>query len=150
MLGAGGPQLNRNRWAALYIADLWEGRENMSHSISTSEDGKYIILEIIGDITAEIIMKMIIEAHAIGEKQGISRYLVDGTQARNVSTITDNYQFAYDNMKSTPGINIHARVAMLVSLDDHSHDFVETVTQNAGFNAKMFRDRTQAIEYLRK
>ena len=120
----------------------------MSHVINVSEDGKYIILEIAGDITTENIMNMILEAHALGEKLKISQYLVDGIRARNMSSVTDNYNFAYKNMRATPGVNLSARVAMLVSQDDHSHDFIETVTQNSGFVTKLFRDRNSAIDYL--
>lgn len=120
----------------------------MSYSILLSTDEKSIILEINEDITAQNIMKMIIEAHELGEKNKISRYLVDATRAKNISTATENYYFAYENVKTTPGINLNARVAMLVSPNDHSHDFIEIVTRNSGFVTKLFRDRDTAIKFL--
>lgn len=120
----------------------------MPYTIAASEDRKYIILRIEGEITAASIMKMIVEAHAFGDQNHISRYLVDATDARNTSTISENYQFAYENMKMTPGLNLLARISMLVSPEDHSHDFVETVTQNSGFITRLFRNREEAIEYL--
>ena len=120
----------------------------MSYSIFLSDDRKYIVLEITGEITAKAIMQMIIESHAFGAKNQISKYLVDATRARNTSTISENYQFAYGNMKETPEINQNAIVAMLVDPEDHTHDFIETVSRNAGYNAKMFRNREEAITFL--
>ena len=81
---------------------------------------------------------------------GITRHLVDLTEARHVDTITNTYEFAYEDMRLHPGINKNARVAVLVSPDDRSHDFVETVTRNAGQNVTLFRDREAAIQHLLK
>lgn len=53
-------------------------------------------------------------------------------------------------MRSIPRIDESARVALLVSLDDRSHNFVEIVTQNADFHVKLFTDREEAVTYLLK
>ncbi len=120
----------------------------MPHTIKVSDDAAYVILEITGEITSHNIMGMIIEAHALGGARGISRYLVDATHARNTSTITENYSFAYEDVGAVPGIDPNARVAMLVSPEDHSHDFIETVTLNSGYNTRLFRDRDAAVHFL--
>lgn len=39
-------------------------------------------------------------------------------------------------------------VALLVSPDDHSHDFIETVARNAGLNVTIFTDLQAAKAYL--
>jgi hypothetical protein len=41
-----------------------------------------------------------------------------------------------------------ARVAILVRPDDISHNFVETVSRNAGYNVRVFRERKAAIDWL--
>lgn len=120
----------------------------MKYSITVSEDGKYIIAKHWGEITGEIVIQRTREAHALGEKLGIHRHLMDVTEARNVDTVTNNFEFAYQNIVRSQGINMTARVAVLVSPDDHSHDFVETVTRNAGQNVTFFRDRESAIRHL--
>ena len=120
----------------------------MSYTISVSEDRKYIILKIRGSVTGELAMKQNIEAHTLGNKLGISRYLVDVTEAKNIDSIANVYSFAYEEMQDTPEINKWARVALLVSPKDHSHDFVETVSKNAGLFVTLFRDRELAIQYL--
>jgi len=122
----------------------------MSYTIKPSEDGKYIILKHWGEITSEMAMQRNLEAHALGTKLGLTRHLVDVTEARNVDSITKTYKFAYDDMQIPPGINRTARVAVLVSPDDHSHDFVETVTRNAGLDVTLFRNREAAIKHLLK
>ena len=120
----------------------------MSYTISPSEDGKYIVLKYWGDISRKLSIERVIETHALGAKLGITRYLVDLTEARNIDSIPELYEYAYKDTKSAPGLNLNARVALLVDPGDHSHDFVETVLRNAGHNVTLFRDRDSAISHL--
>lgn len=120
----------------------------MAYTITPSADGKYILLKVTGNINRKLALKYNQKAHTLGRELGINRYLVDVTEARNVETITDNYDFAYRDMQNTPTIDKLARVAVLVSPGDHSHDFVELVSQNAGLSVKFFRDREKAVGHL--
>jgi len=122
----------------------------MKYTIKPSADGLYIVLKVKGEITREQAMKQNVEAHALGRKLGINRYLVDATQCRNVETVSNNYGFAYQDMAEADDIDRTARVATLVSPDDHSHDFIETVAKNSGLNMTLFRNRKQAVEHLTK
>lgn len=99
-------------------------------------------------MTRQVGMELNIKTHALGKKLGINRYLVDVTEARNVDNTFDKYNFAYKDMKDMPEINRQARVALLVSPGDHSHDFIETVSRNTGLDVTLFTDRQMAIEYL--
>jgi hypothetical protein len=120
----------------------------MSHTIVPSEDKKYIMLTFEREINRGIAMKQFKEAHVLGRKLGIDRYLVDVTAARNTDTTMGQYSFAYDDLHQAEEIDRHARVAVLVSPDDHSHDFIETVTRNAGWQVKFFTDRAKALAHL--
>jgi hypothetical protein len=122
----------------------------MSYTITPSTGGTYIVLKIEGDITSQLAMKQNIESHALGNELGISRYLVDVIGSRNINSVTENYKFAHNDMRTTPGINKMARVAILVSPEDHSHDFIETVARNAGLDTTIFRERDLAIQHLMK
>ena len=122
----------------------------MSYSIFPSEDGKYIVLKYSGELSRKLNIEHVIEAHALGAKLGITRYLVDLTEARNIDSTPDLYEYAYKDTKTASGLNLNALVAMLVDPDDHSHDFVETVLRNAGHNVTLFRDRGSAINHLLK
>jgi hypothetical protein len=122
----------------------------MNYTIAPSEDGKYIILKVQGKINRQIAMKQNLETHALGKKMGINRYLVDVTEARNTDSVLDSYDFAYTDMKETEDIDRNARVTVLVSPGDHSHDFIETVAKNAGLNVTIFTDPELARQYLIK
>ena len=120
----------------------------MSYTIGPSEDGKYVVLKYWGELSRKLSIEHVIEAHALGEKLGITQYLVDLTEARNIDSIPELYEYAYKDTKSASGLNLNARVALLVDPEDHSHDFVETVLRNAGHNVTLFRDRDSAISHL--
>jgi len=120
----------------------------MEYMISPSEDRNYIILKVRADMTSELAIKQNLEAHALGDELGITRYLVDATESKNIDSINDTYRFANEEMQVSSGINKSAIVAILVSPEDDSHDFVETVMRNAGLNVRLFRDRELAIRYL--
>ena len=122
----------------------------MNYTITPSKDGKYIILKIQGEINRQSAMKQNLEAHTLGGKLGINRYLVDVKESRNTDSVMESYDFAYEDMKNTEGIDLYARVAFLVSPGDHSHDFIETVTTNSGLNVKIFTDFDLAMQFLEK
>ena len=121
----------------------------MPRHLEVSPDGTYIVLTIKGDIDRKLAMRYNMEAHALGKQLDIKCYLVDATESRNIETTFDNYSFAYDDMASAPEIDRSARVALLVSPGDHSHDFVETVSRNAGLDVTLFIDRRLAEAHLR-
>lgn len=119
----------------------------MAYTIKPSENGKYIIIEFSGEINRKIAMEANIESHALGKKRGISKYLTDLTNTVNTDTVIDNYSFAYEDMK-IPNIDRSACVAVLVSPEDHSHDFIEILSRNAGLDVTIFRDKKEALEHL--
>jgi hypothetical protein len=118
-------------------------------SITPSTDRTYIILRVVGDYTRDRAMTNTIEAHAMGRELGIRRYLVDMTESRNAESVLANYEFARKEIWDAPEIDKTALVAVLVSPEDHSHDFVETVARNAGLRVTLFRDRARAEQHLR-
>jgi hypothetical protein len=120
----------------------------MNYTITLSANGKYIEIQIKGEIDRESAMRVNLEAHALGRELGIHHYLTDLSQCRNTESTLGNYEFAYADMKAEPGIDRLARVAVLVSPDDHSHDFVETVARNTGLDVTIYTDRELAIARL--
>jgi hypothetical protein len=120
----------------------------MPSTNTVSADGKYIIQKVVGDINSGLALKYNHESHALGHELGINRYLVDLTESHNVESVLGNYEFAYDKMPASAGVDLDAVVALVVEPDDHSHDFVETVARNAGLNVTLFRDRDVAIQHL--
>ena len=66
---------------------------------------------------------------------------------RNADTVANNLTFAINDMPAHAS-NRHARVALLVDRDDHSHDFIEAACQCAGLDVVLFNDRAAAEQHL--
>jgi len=120
----------------------------MLHTTSVSPDGKYIIVDVQDNVTRESATELVTELHVLGKALGINRYLMDFTKSRNIDSTINNYEFAYKDMQDTDKIDRYAKIAALVDPEDHSHDFIETVSKNAGFSLTIFWDRQLAVEYL--
>jgi hypothetical protein len=121
----------------------------MKYSIVLSEDGKYILLKVVGTISRLQVIECFVEMHLLGAEKGIDRYLIDFTECRNTDTVLRNYTLAYEDMKDSR-INPQARSALLVSSFDHSHDFLETLLTNSGVDIILFHDLEPALRYLSK
>lgn len=120
----------------------------MSCTLIPAPDGSHILMKIVGDITAHSMLGYVREINILGRTLGIHRHLVDLTECRNVSTATENYDFSSRDMRSDPDIDLRVHVVLLVSPEDHSHDFSETVARNNGLDVTLFRDREQALAHL--
>ena len=116
----------------------------MHFTLTLSSDRKIVVMKIWGNITRKAAMQVTLEAHALGKKLHIRRYLMDVTEAKNTELNIENYGFANEDMQNAEGIDRLATMAILVNPDDHSHDFVVTVSKNAGLNVKLFDDREKA------
>jgi len=120
------------------------------YKITPSSDETYIILKVVGEIIGQEMMKHIVKAHALGSEMNINCYLVDTTEARNVDSNLNNFNFAHSEIKHTEEINKQAKIVALVNKEDHSHDFIEKVFIKAGYNFKLFTDPNLAMAHLRQ
>ena len=77
----------------------------------------------------------------------INRYLFDSRGAPNVEKVLPNYEFAYKGLESF-GFPRNSRSALLVDPHDKTHDFMETLFLNAGYEVKLFHDEAAAIAWL--
>ncbi len=119
----------------------------MEYSIAPSDDGKYIILKVVGQFGRQQALAWHLEAHKMGQEVGIDRFLLDFYEGRNTDTVMRNYTFVSEDLH-TPGINLQARIAMLVHPYDHSHDFIEALLHQEGVDIALFYDREPAIAFL--
>lgn len=119
----------------------------MGFQLEIDKSRKFVRVIVEGDVTTEFAREFTIAGTELGKKEGIERYLVDGRKSRNVLSTTDNYYYAYREMSTMP-LNRTARTAILADKNDSSHDFVETVSQNAGYNVRVFKDEQRAIAWL--
>ena len=120
----------------------------MEYSISLAPEGDHVLVEVVGDVTREEVLRIQVEASKFGGDRGVDLYLEDFVQSRNVESPFENYGFAHEDLPAAP-VRMTARVACLVDPEDHSHDFAETAMVNMGFPIRLFTDRAQALSWLR-
>ena len=120
----------------------------MSYEITVDESRQFIIITTHGEFTNQKALEQSIAANELGKQLGIDMFLIDLTDAYYIGTPVQHYKHAYEELKEEPAINLGARVAAVVSLEDHTHDFFETVARNNGMDFTLFRNREDAIRHL--
>ncbi len=119
----------------------------MKFEISLAETGKYVRCTVYEPVTTEFALEFGKAAAEASQQRGISRQLYDVRAVRNVSSVYHNYDFAYKDMVNLE-LEFDNRAAILVDPADRSHDFIEVVSRNAGYNVRVFIDEQKAIEWL--
>jgi hypothetical protein len=119
----------------------------MHYTMDLPEHGKYVRVLVTGDITREFAGRYSIAAKELAEQHGRKRFLFDLRQARNVESTVQNYQYAYADMPRFE-LDRLSRAAIIRDPEDHSHDFVELVSRNAGYNVRFFTSEEAAIAWL--
>ena len=117
------------------------------YEMSLSASGKYAIILVTGEVTSAIAAKFGREAEDFGNNTGVDRYLFDLRGARNIETVSGNFDFAYEKLPET-NLSRTSRSAMLSSPEDSSHDFVETLLRNSGYKVRMFKEKQLAVAWL--
>lgn len=119
----------------------------MPYTVSIPDSKTYILVEVRVEMSRKIAGEISKEVIPLSKEHDISSLLFDVRTAPNVETVLSNYEWAYSDMPAS-GADRRVRRALLVAPDDHSHDFVETVARNAGYNMRIFRDEDEAIAWL--
>jgi hypothetical protein len=86
---------------------------------------------------------------AFAEAHAVSRFLIDTRGRRFVGTFLETYTFVRDTLPKE-GFDETWTAAVVTSPDDDSHDFLETVSFNAGRQIRVFKDYEQAARWLTK
>ena len=120
----------------------------MSHKLNVSDDQKYIIMTATGELTNEIADQQMADLYKLANEMGIKNFLIDLVNCRFVGSTIEQYEYASSEVPESGFVNRGDKFAFLVHPDDHSHDFVETVSRNSGFDVTLFRDREKAINHL--
>ena len=119
----------------------------MNYEIEVSESERFLRLKAQGDVSVELARKWSLELKEMAHPLGITCFLFDMRIAKNVSSIIDNYYFAYRDADRL-GLARNVRSAILANRADNSHNFVETTMQNANFNVRLFNEESTAISWL--
>lgn len=119
----------------------------MSYEITISDDARYIIGKIDGPLTQEVAMELAREYLKIINSTGIKLILNDVRGTRDKMKILEAYNFANKDI-DTIGFPRGVRAVILADENDKSHEFQETVANNAGYFVRVFYSYDQAIEWL--
>lgn len=120
----------------------------MDYTIDVAEGNAYIILTVRGLIDNKLALHIALEVNNFGREAGISRYLADVTEARNVECAIEQYHLIYTDLHQTKGINKRAKVAVVTVPGDRSYRFFETAARNSGLNVTLFTDMEKAKQFL--
>lgn len=121
----------------------------MEYTITPSDDGDYIVISAVGDMTRESAAEISVAAFKLGEHLGIRCYLNDVTRCRNVESVTENTRFTLKDIPETEPRDPDAVAAVLVDPADRSHDFYVALAKIRGIDITLFRDRDKAIRHLK-
>lgn len=119
----------------------------MNYEVKVSDSGKYIIVRVNTDMTRALADQTGLEATHLGKKNNINLFLYDLRNSINRETVNANYIYAKQEVQKIEP-DYANKIAMLVSQNDKSHDFVETVLRNAGHNVLIFHDEEKALSWL--
>ena len=121
----------------------------MKFDIALSAEGGIVRIKVNDSITAELEQTFSEKAIAMAQHKGASRYFADVRGVGNVANAVEQYRLAHNEMARL-GLDRTSRIAVLVSQDDHSHDFIETAFSNAGYSFRLFTDEQDALRWLRE
>lgn len=119
----------------------------MTYKITVSEDNLYLVCRITGAIDGDVARDFSVALDALGLERNIRCYLTDVRNAHNTLSYGENFHFVNQDMAAM-GIRRGTRVATLIRRDDKVHQFLETLTHNAGYNMRIFHDETDAVAWL--
>ncbi|WP_075188280.1 hypothetical protein [Teredinibacter haidensis] len=112
-----------------------------------SEDKSYVGCKVLQDVTPASAVEFTLPMEVQGKRFGINKFLVDLRGVRNTAGAGENYHFAREELQEL-NLRVENYAAMITDPEDRSHDFVETVTQNAGHSVRVFRNEAGALQWL--
>ena len=119
----------------------------MAYIISVSEDGTYVRIRVLGAITGDAEKEFAEKAIKEAKQHGIKKFLVDVGGTQNIAAIFEQFLFAYKDMNHL-ALEKSSRIAILADPGDRSHDLIETVLRNAGYDCRLFSDEDSALKWL--
>ena len=123
----------------------------MAYSITPENAGKYILIQVKGNIERQEAMQLVMEAYELGKELRIQNYLVDATEVSHSWSVMDDYNFINKELQNSDNIRKSRpfiRTALLLSRNDSSYDFFLTAARNAGLNVRLFDDREKGVAFL--
>ena len=119
----------------------------MDFDLTLAPDRTYAVLTNFNDVTHASAIERQRAMQAFATAHGVSRFLIDTRKKRFVGGALDLYTFARDTLPKER-FDRAWKVALVTSPDDKSHDFLETVSLNVGYQVMVFKDYDDARAWL--
>lgn len=123
----------------------------MSHSIVYNSETHMIVSKIYGDLTLSEVKELLAEYVVIIKEKGCILILSDYREATVKLSTLEIYQVPQiiEGKFASAGLSIYRiKRALVVAEDLKDYLFFETVTVNRAQHAKVFKDITEAREWL--
>lgn len=120
----------------------------MYFETNVSECKKYVHTVVTTDITFDIAIKLMQRACDEASRHDIRNYFFDFRRARNLESTLNNYRLV-NEVAPDIGCERTVKIAILISLHDDSHDFLETAALGAGMNCKIFTSQDSLLEWIK-
>ena len=112
-----------------------------------SDCKKYIHIIVTTEITYELALHFLQQAYHQASPLGIRNFFFDVRASRNIESTSNNYHLIRNDLERI-GYDRAVKLAILINLNDDSHDFVETVATSAGYNCKIFTCEESLLEWI--
>lgn len=119
----------------------------MDFDLTLAPDRTYAVLTNYNDVTHALAIERQRAMQAFATAHGVSRFLIDTRERRFVGGTLDLYTFARSTLPKE-GFDRTWKVALVTSPDDDSHDFLETASQNVGYQVMVFKNSDDAMAWL--
>jgi hypothetical protein len=120
----------------------------MDYLIGISDDKSFVIVNLKKTVPSTYVLIFTKESVRLAKKFGINSFLFDIRTIDNTWGTLEKYTFAKELEKFDR--KRHDRVALLVASMNKTHDFIETVTRNQGFNTRIFTRHNDAVDWLKQ
>jgi hypothetical protein len=119
----------------------------MDFDLTLAPDRSYAILTNHRDVTLQSAQERQRAMQAFATAHNVWRFLIDTREMRFTGGIIGLYTFGRDTLPNE-GFDFKWKVALVTSPNDDSHDFLETVCQNVGYQVRVFNHYDEARTWL--
>ena len=124
--------------------------ESKNYTVTHSDCERFIFINVEGIITHEIAIEFTMNAFALAfEKKGVNKFFLDLRSARNVAKPSDKSSFSKGLPEMDSAIPFQKmRIALLIDIEDQSHNMINIMLKDFGVNIKNFHDYAEAYEFV--
>lgn len=119
----------------------------MRYKVLIPDNANYACIHVTETIDPSLAQEIMEEMVRIQNQNDLQRFLLDVREVHSQTSPFDDYDLAYERIKSTE-LDHLTKVALLRSPSDTTHSFAETVGRNAGHNIALFEDMDVAVAWL--